>query len=127
MVARFGHHLALTWNLGEENTNTDGERQDFAAFIRELDPYNPPIVVHTFPGAYDRFYTPLLGFAAFEGPSLQTNDTHTQTLRWRERSAAAGRPWIVSLDEIGPARDGVVPDSVDPGHDTVRRDHLWAT
>ena len=23
LIARFGHHLALNWNLGEENTNTD--------------------------------------------------------------------------------------------------------
>ena len=27
LVARFGHHLALNWNLGEENTNTDKEGQ----------------------------------------------------------------------------------------------------
>ncbi|MDQ3290325.1 MAG: DUF5060 domain-containing protein, partial [Bacteroidota bacterium] len=26
LIARFGHHLAITWNLGEENTNTDAQR-----------------------------------------------------------------------------------------------------
>jgi len=48
LIARFGHHLAVTWNLGEENTNTDAERKDFAAFFRETDPYSHLIVVHTF-------------------------------------------------------------------------------
>ena len=46
--------------------------------------------------------------------------THGETLKWVDRSAAAGRPWVVNLDEIGPAGDGVVPDSVDPNHDSVR-------
>ncbi|MFN3486371.1 MAG: DUF5060 domain-containing protein [Planctomycetota bacterium] len=27
LVARFAHHLALVWNLGEENTNTDAQRK----------------------------------------------------------------------------------------------------
>jgi len=125
LVARFAHHPALVWNLGEENTNTSAQRKAFAAFIRRLDPYDHPIVVHTFPGRYDQVYAPLLGFPHFEGPSLQTNATHEQTLRWVARSAAAGRPWIVCLDEIGPANTGVKPDADDPDHDQVRKRHLW--
>ena len=27
LIARFAHHLALNWNLGEENTNTTAELQ----------------------------------------------------------------------------------------------------
>ncbi len=125
LVARFAHHLALTWNLGEENTNTDAQRKAFATFIRTLDPYDHPIVCHTFPGQYDRVYNPLLGFEHFEGPSLQTNDTHRQTIRWLDRSEAAGRPWVVCLDEIGPPGIGVKPDAADPTHDQVRSRHLW--
>jgi hypothetical protein len=30
LIARYGHHLALNWNLGEENTNTEQQRKDFA-------------------------------------------------------------------------------------------------
>jgi hypothetical protein len=67
----------------------------------------------------------LLGYAYFDGPSLQTNDTHRQTLKWVEASVKAGRPWFVSLDEIGPAHTGVKPDAADPGHDEVRAKHLW--
>nr|MBP8305231.1 DUF5060 domain-containing protein [Phycisphaerae bacterium] len=126
LIARFSHHLALVWNLGEENTNTDGQRKAFSQTIRDLDPYDHPIVCHTFPGQYDQVYTPLLGYPHFEGPSLQTNDTHDQTIRWIDRSAAAGRPWFVCLDEIGPSHTGVMPDANDYGHDEVRKRHLWA-
>jgi len=126
LIARFSHHLALVWNLGEENTNTDSQRKAFAQTIRDLDPYDHPIVCHTFPGQYDQVYTPLLGYPYFEGPSLQTNDTHNQTVKWIDRSAAAGRPWFVCLDEIGPSHTGVMPDSNDYWHDEVRKKHLWA-
>ena len=33
IIARFGHHLALTWNMGEENTNTHKERMAFGNFF----------------------------------------------------------------------------------------------
>jgi hypothetical protein len=126
------------WNLGEENTNTDAQRKAFAKHLHTLDPYDHPVVVHTYPGKYDEVYTPLLGNAYLEGPSLQTTDTHTQTIKWITRSAAAGKPWIVCLDEIGPAHTGVKPDQrtesgsgwdqvnvLDTGHGDVRRRHLW--
>ena len=125
LIARFAHHPALVWNLGEENTNTDAQRKAFCAYIRELDPYDHPIVCHTFPGKYDEVYTPLLAYPRFEGPSLQTNDTHRQSTLWIDRSAAAGRPWFVCLDEIGPAHTGAKPDNDDYWHDDVRKKHLW--
>ena len=49
----------------------------------------------------------------------------TSTLDWVQRSAAAGRKWIVTFDESGPKEEGVVPDSVDPNHDIVRKGWLW--
>ena len=125
LVARFSHHLALVWNLGEENTNTFAQRRDFCQYIKELDPYDHPIVCHTFPGRYDEIYTPLMGYKYFDGPSLQTNDTHNQTLTWLDRSASAGRQWFVCIDEIGPAHTGVKPDKDDYEHDEVRKKHLW--
>lgn len=125
LIARFGHHLAIEWNLGEENTNTDSQRREFIQYISALDPYDHPIVCHTFPGKYDQVYRPLLGVEGFAGPSLQTNDTHAETLKWRKLSAEAGRKWWVCLDEIGPAHTGVKPDADDPNHDEVRRKHLW--
>jgi hypothetical protein len=125
LIARFAHHPALVWNLGEENSNTDAQRKAFCAYIHSLDPYDHPIVCHTFPGKYDEVYEPLLGYKDFEGASLQTNDTHNETLKWLDRSSAAGWPWFVCLDEIGPAHTGVKPDNDDYWHDQVRSKHLW--
>ncbi|MCX5643202.1 MAG: DUF5060 domain-containing protein [Phycisphaerae bacterium] len=125
LIARFAHHPALVWNLGEENTNTNEQRKAFAKCIHGLDPYDHPVVCHTYPGKYDEVYSPLLGYAGFEGPSLQTNDTHRQTMKWIDLSTQAGRPWFVCLDEIGPSSVGVKPDNDDYWHDDVRRQHLW--
>ncbi len=125
LIARFAHHPALVWNLGEENTNTHEQRNAFAKYIHDLDPYDHPVVCHTYPGKYDEVYTPLLGYEFFEGPSLQTNDTHRQTMKWLDLSAQARRQWFVCLDEIGPSHTGVKPDNDDYWHDDVRRQHLW--
>jgi hypothetical protein len=125
LIARFAHHPALVWNLGEENTNTDDQRKAFCQYIKELDPYDHPIVCHTYPGRYDEVYRPLLGYQFFDGLSLQTTDTHAQTLKWIKESASAGRPWFVCEDEIGPADTGVMPDANDYWHNDVRRRHLW--
>jgi hypothetical protein len=146
LIARFGHHRAIVWNLGEENGwsegknkkatptkgwgrgNTDAQRKAFAAYIDKLDPYDRPIVVHTVPGQYDAIYRPLLGNPAFDGVSLQIDlgpKIHTETRKWIVQSRAAGRPWFAMLDEIGPADTGVKPDADDPDHDAVRHFALW--
>ena len=144
LVARFAHHSAVEWNLGEENGgpdepeldaphrgNTDAQRMAFAAYIRHLDPYDHPIVVHTFPGNdwYQNIYLPLLGQGMFEGPSIQIGadgNIHEVTKEWLRRSAEAGRQWFVCVDEQGPANTGVKPDADDPTHDQIRRNVLWA-
>ena len=129
LIARFGHHLALVWNLGEENTNTDAQRKAFASFFKHNDPYDHPVVVHTHPGQYDRVYNPLLGYVDFDGPSLQMNktgsDTHSETIKWIDRSASSGHRWVVCLDEYGHGSNGVRPDLSDPTHDQPRKDCLW--
>ncbi|RJP32349.1 MAG: DUF5060 domain-containing protein [Candidatus Omnitrophota bacterium] len=128
LIARFAHHPALVWNLGEENTNTDEQRKAFARYIHDLDPYDHPVVIHTYPGHYDQVYEPLLGYKYLQGPSLQMGNmskTHAETLKWVRRSADAGHPWVVCLDEIGPADVGVKPDADDFWHDQVRKEALW--
>lgn len=128
LIARFGHHPALVWNFGEENTNTDRQLAQFSDFFEANDPYGHPVVVHTYPGQYDRVYTPLLGHPYFEGPSLQMGNmrqTHAETTKWVQRSREAGKQWVVCLDEIGPADTGVKPDADDFWHDDVRRHALW--
>ncbi len=38
IVARFGHNLALNWNLGEENTQTPEQQKAMIEYIRLIDP-----------------------------------------------------------------------------------------
>ncbi len=137
MIARYGYLLALNWNLGEENTQSKEQRQAMAAYIDELDPYNHNIVLHTFPRQQNQVYNPLLGDASvLTGVSLQ-NDwkaTHRLTLQWREKSAEAGRPWVVANDEQGSASQGVPPDPGYQGYQAnqiaydlhdIRKQVLW--
>ena len=139
LIARFGHHPAMIFNVGEENgwenedvpygaANSDEQRKMFADYIHDLDPYDHPIVVHTLPGRYDEIYTPLLGYESYAGPSLQMGNPkriHEETITWIARSAQAGHKWFVCLDEIGPAHTGVKPDADDYRHDEVRHYSLW--
>lgn len=49
LVARFGHNLALNWNLGEENTQSTEQQLAMIDFLAQVDPYGHPIVLHTYP------------------------------------------------------------------------------
>lgn len=126
LIARFAHHLAIVWNLGEENSNTDAQRAEFIDYFSDHDPYHHPIVIHTAPGAKEAVYAPLLGNAGFNGPSLQIANNFVVS-EWVDRSAAAARPWVVCYDEQAPATIGALPDAVDMNHNTIRKEVLWGT
>ena len=122
IVARFGHALALNWNIGEENTQSTDEVRDMVKYLHDTDPYRHHIVLHTFPPEKEEVYRPLLGDRSLlTGVSLQNlwNKTHQQTLQWLRESAAAGRPWVVANDEQGPASLGVPPDLGYKGHSGI--------
>ncbi|MBM3734533.1 MAG: DUF5060 domain-containing protein [Acidobacteria bacterium] len=113
LIARFGYALALNWNMGEENTQSPEEQRDMAKFIKDTDPYQHHLVVHTFPQWQDRVYSKLTGEqSVLSGASLQMmwDQVHQRTLQWRRASAQAGRRWIVANDEQGSAQHGVPPD-----------------
>jgi len=125
LIARFGHELALNWNLGEENTLSTAEQIAMAKYIHDTDPYHHPIVVHTFIPRQDAIYTPLLGDKSqLTGASLQNHwdATHQRTLKWVTASAAAGKPWVVANDEQGGAAEGVPPDLGYAGYDGKMKD-----
>lgn len=134
LIARFGHHLALNWNLGEEITNTTAQIKDFAQYFRDTDPYGHHIVAHTYPGQQDQRYDPLLGNASeLTGASLQTNFSdfrrvHEDTARWVRDSAATGKPWAIAVDEPGDAQHALRPDN-DAGNSHIdgRKNALWGT
>jgi hypothetical protein len=136
LVARFGHHLALTWDLGEETGWTDdkggefgvgittAQQQAFASYIRDLDPYDHPITIHDI--EIVEIYPQLAGFEAFEGPALQRHKDYNRVVREHlEMSVAAGRPWLVSMSEPLGWQFGLRPDNDDPTRDVPRKDVLW--
>jgi Domain of unknown function (DUF5060) len=127
LIARFGHNLALNWNIGEENTNTAEQQKQFADWFKLLDPYKHPVVLHTWTTEQALVYGPLYGYPSYDGASLQSDaqDVFQDTLARIQDSVAAGNPWVVANDEQGTADTGVVPDSADLNHDIIRRDVLW--
>ena len=47
LIARFGHHLALNWNLGEEiNNASTAQKKAWAQYFYDHDPYHHLIVIH---------------------------------------------------------------------------------
>lgn len=141
MVARFGHHMALTWNVGEENQakgtgfekpNTHDQRREFATHIRELTYYNDHISVHNGPGGvFDDIFPQLIGYRDYTGPSLQTYlikpkskpqmlSNHDEVRKWYDLSAASGHKWVVSVDE--PWFGKKSPESL---ADVIRKEVVW--
>jgi len=138
LIARFSHHLAVTWNLGEEHNPTEWspygqtyqDTKKMADFIRQTDPYKNFIVVHTHSAPQQRMkdMTAYLGFRNIEGPSIQcgnVDEIHDDAKYWLKQSDASGHSWVVCIDEIGPADKGAMPDSFDADHDTIRYKALW--
>lgn len=127
MIARFAHHPAIIWNLGEENNTPDEDRRAIARWIRLLDPYRHPITVHTHIGRALDFYRGLLGDPFFEATSIQgwMRQAHREAVELRRLSQQAGRRWAIFHDEQAPASHGVLPDSEDPEHDEPRIEVLW--
>ncbi len=120
MIARFGHALALNWNIGEENTQSSDEVRDMVKYLHDTDPYKHPIVLHTFPNQQDKVYTPLLGEGSLlTGVSLQNSwrAVHELTYSWIRKSEVAGRPWVVANDEQNSAATGVPADPGFEGSD----------
>ncbi|WP_265561698.1 DUF5060 domain-containing protein [Sphingomicrobium arenosum] len=139
MAARFGHHNALIWNLGEENGpvhwrpegQSTAQREAMIDWLSAVDPYDHPILLHTLPNPEDKddILPPLLGYEGLDGLSFQVSDpaaVKAETLRWARASRAAGQPWALSMDEIGPWMHGAVPDAdSEDGHRALAREALW--
>lgn len=140
LVARFSHHLAMTWNMGEENGpadwtpvgQTDQMRKDMASWLKTINPYPNFVVVHTHSDNehQDQVLNPLLGFEKLDGPSMQIAEVekiHERVLHFINESAKTKKPWVVNMDEIGWSWKGVMPDAFDQQHDTIRHYALWGS
>jgi len=105
LVARFGHHLALQWNLCEEyNLGFDLTPQRvraFADYLRAVDAYHHPITVHS-AGDPLQALKFMFGDKRFSMLSVQLGqkDIATLTEQLRKATETAGRPLPVSMDEF---------------------------
>lgn len=136
LIARFGHHLALNWNIGEENGlwmkqdvtpwQTTTQRLACAQYFYDNDPYRHHVVIHNGQQFYD-----LLGpESKYTGLSVQTNredfaNVHGAVLRWRRLAQAGKKKWAIAVDEPGDHRYSLVPDKINPDHDNARQNALW--
>lgn len=121
MIARFGHHVALQWNLCEEyNLNLKLPPdliKSYAEYIHAVDPYNHPITVHhagKLPQAWQEF----LGYKLFPVTSFQWEDTDVVEY-WRQASKEAGFPQVIGMDEFFPDTSSVT------NADRHRREYTW--
>lgn len=126
LVARFAHLPALFWNLGEENTQSPRQQRACADALRELDPYDHPILVHNdhwHAKNLRETYEPLFGDSSITGASMQdffVDDVPENVLWCVDASAAAGQPWIVFADELDGPQRGAVADADDTSRDDLR-------
>ena len=132
LIARFGHHLSMNWNLGEENNQPIEEVKKAANYVSKLDAYNSHLVIHTFPNKDDRFAEFIGNQSPLTGASLQLshpdfNDVHGRVLKWRKKSNATGRKWAIAVDEPGKANIALLPDDEDSEHNFARSRALWGT
>ncbi len=115
IVARFAHHTGLIWNLREEYNEryTANQVIEYARQLQSLDPYRHPITVHNvnLPEAW------FLNAGVFSATSIQTDKPsssllpkqfNTWALQWRDAAEAAGRPMMVSFDEMGKTSSSAV-------------------
>jgi hypothetical protein len=124
MIARFGHHNALTWNLGEEiNRGLEFEGgidpstkqiKSWSDYVSKLNIYKHPVGIHTYPPETQTLYTPLLGHKTFNAATLQTSEdldsVYIEVKEWIDKSKIAGHPWLVSNDEQGGSATGIDPE-----------------
>ena len=140
LIARFAHHPALVWNLGEENGPANfspngqaaAQQKAMSDYLKKADPYNHAVVIHTHSTAKgkEEVITDLLGCQSLDGLSFQVNDpkrVRSEIQHWHQLAEKANRPWMIAMDEIGPWHTGTVPDADDPNHDSLRRHVLWGS
>ncbi|NND34659.1 MAG: DUF5060 domain-containing protein [Saprospiraceae bacterium] len=132
LLARFGHHLAMNWNLGEENNQPIDEVIKVANYVYNLDPYKHHLVIHTFPNQDDRYGELIGDQSPLTGASLQLShpeftDVHDRVLKWREKSDSTGKQWALAVDEPGKAQIALLPDAEDMEHNLARSNALWGT
>jgi len=112
LIARFAHHPAVLWVIGDESNYFDEipVMESLASEIRALDPYRHPITFHSkhpcfgecaepYPSVVQQ-YQPYFGFNAFEVTAFQTapGGYNSSTIQLRQGQASS-RKWAHFGDE----------------------------
>lgn len=138
LIARFGHHLALNWNLCEEKGDWstiekqptlplyETEQRAHAQCVYDIDPYHHHMVSHN-GDWFDFMYGDQ---SKLTGASLQTGQedfskVNSQLAKVVREAKAAGKVWAVACDEPGDHRHSLIPDDEDPEHYNARTNGLW--
>ena len=140
LISRFSHHLAITWNLGEEYNENTSWLPPIIERVKALDPYDSLITLHTYPtfssvNHYDRYYGSLLNNSDFGGASFQitensSNDVNRDAVtnyffKWWRTSRNYDQYWVNMMDERGPYNTQAQPDSIDFEHNDLRKHAIW--
>jgi hypothetical protein len=126
LIARFGHHNALIWNISEEYDHqyplSADSVKEFAQYIQDLDPYSHPVTVHQWNNP-DTAWAPFVGDRRFTLTALQYPNSVArhgdEVEEWRARTAASGHPIPISLDEVR--------SSTATNAEAQRKEILWPT
>lgn len=138
LIARFSHHHAIIWDLGEDLDRNEfyenvQDIKNICEYFKKIDPFDHPIQYTQF--YYGEFleslsmdYGRLLGYGKFDGTGLQmsaSDNTFYFTKKWVDSSAKADHKWLVGALQTNPNSIGVVPDDNDFWHDKERKHVLW--
>ncbi len=117
MVARFGHHLAIEWNISEEYRGSAQSAIARIDYLAAIDPWQNHRVIHTYPGEHSKYDDWLRLNAKLTGASIQSaanaNDAYngrSGILTWINKSRNANIPWVISSDEQNTGKTGVFID-----------------
>jgi len=107
MVARFGYHNALQWNVSEEydidRNIGEAEAKRWGQYLKDIDPYGHPRAVHNTGSTGEPYKQFLKQDSPFTSASLQfrppyDRGAHYET--WRANAVAENRPIPISIDEF---------------------------
>lgn len=127
IVARFGHHPAIRWNICEENDYTLTQLDQFASWIKAQDGDTHAVSVHNNPNDLAMFQS-LASNPNFDHASLQfdPNLANSHVEQVRAFTAQAGRPWVVDADEQGPWQTGLTSQNAADTRKRILYDALFS-
>lgn len=121
MIARFGHHAAVHWNLEQQDNQTVDDMAAMAAYIREIDPYRHPIFLRVpQEDARDRYVNFLGDKNAMSGVVLHNpwESIHREVCRLVDESREAKHHWVIETRAPEAA-------TLDVDGEALRRHTFW--